>query len=315
MRILVATEGSKAAAAAVRFAARLAAATRGELVAVTVRGFSPRLFRARADFTEPLANRLEEAERQLARRALEMSRREGSRVGLRVRTEFLTPRVLELTAETIGRAARRLGVDLIIAGSRGGSPLTRWALGSMVNRLVHLSDRPVAVVRLRRGRSRRPTKIIVATDGSRAARAAVRFAARLAAAIPRGRLTILTVSTLAADVALTGEGFVRALGLLPELKQVDRRADARILAAAARQARSAKRVTFHHLRPGRRVFAADAIAAQARREGSDLIVVGRTGRSALGDVVAGSVAQRVLALASRPVALVPAARKKSRRKA
>jgi nucleotide-binding universal stress UspA family protein len=314
MRILVATDGSKSAASAVRFAALLAAATRGELIAAMVRGLSPQVFREGAGVAPQLANALDEAERQSAQRALEMARREGARVGLRVRTEFLAPRPLELTAETIGRAARRLRVDLIIAGSRGGSPLTRWAMGSIANRLVHLSDRPVAVVRPRRGPSRRPTKILVATDGSRAASAAVGFAARLAAAIPRGRLTILTVSTLTADVALTGVGFVRALGILPELERADRRADARILAAAARQARSTKRVALRRLRPGRRIFAAEAIVAQARREGSDLIVVGRTGRSALEDVLVGSVAQRVLALAGRPVTLVSAARNKSRRK-
>jgi nucleotide-binding universal stress UspA family protein len=187
-------------------------------------------------------------------------------------------------------------------------------LGSIANRLVHLSDRPVAVVQHRRGRPKQPTKIVVATDGSRAASAAVRFAARLAAAIPHGRLTILTVSTLAADLALTGEGFVRTLGMLPELKRADRHAGERILAAARRQARMARQVTFRCLRPRRRVFAAEAIVAEARRERSDLIVVGRTGRSALRDVLAGSVAQRVLALANRPVALVPTARKKSRRK-
>jgi nucleotide-binding universal stress UspA family protein len=46
-------------------------------------------------------------------------------------------------------------------------------------------------------------KILVATDGSRAARAAVQFAAKLAANCKNGQLTVLAVATLRRDLAMT----------------------------------------------------------------------------------------------------------------
>jgi nucleotide-binding universal stress UspA family protein len=122
---------------------------------------------------------------------------------------------------------------------------------------------------------------------------------------------ILTVSTLTADLALTAPGFARALGLVPELERADRRAAKRILTKAARQARMGKRATLRYYRPERRLFAESAILEEAKRQRADVVVLGRTGRTALGDVLMGSVAQRVLALATRPVVLVPGRRGRS----
>ena len=122
---------------------------------------------------------------------------------------------------------------------------------------------------------------------------------------------ILTVSTLTADLSLTAPGIARALGILPELERADRRAALRILSNAGRRARLGKRATLQYYSPARRLFAERAILEEAKRQRADVIVLGRTGRSALGDVLLGSVAQRVVAMAGRPVILVPANRARS----
>ncbi len=275
MRVLVATDGSASAEAAVRFAARIAAASRARLFVLNVGSLPARLLRrpSRADLG--LASTLNEAERLSSQRALESARRAAERQGARFRCDYRTGG-LEPIAETISRAAERERADLVVVGSRGGNPLARWALGSIANRLVHTARRPVAVVRPgNRGSSHRAATILVATDGSPAAVEAVRFGARLAAAIPGARLVILTVSTLMADVALTGVGVVRALGAFPELKRSDRRWANRILDSAARQTRGrGRRVTTRYVMPPQAVFAGDAIVREARREGADLIVLG-----------------------------------------
>ena len=311
MKIIAATDGSRTSTAALRFARQIASASGGKLIVGTVSDLLPRVVREGAG---PRAlSVLEKSELRVVRAALEKARRETRRIPVPVRFDYWEARRLETFAETISRASDRLGADLVVVGSRGGTLASRLLLGSVANRLVHLARGPVAVVRAgARSSRKRPERILVATDGSRAAAKAVRFAARLASAIPRARLVILTVSTLTADLAMTAPGLVRALGLLPELEASERRAGKRILAKAASQARMGKRATLRYYRPERRLFAANAILEEAKRHRSDVIVLGRTGRSAFGDVLMGSVAQRVLALATQPVVLVPRSRGKSR---
>lgn len=305
LKILVAADGSRAGAAALRVAGRIASASGASLTVATVGEISPRLVQEGPG--RRALSTFEAAELRFVRAALAHARRQARRLSVPVRFDYWEARRLEPFAETISRAADRSGADLVVVGSRGGTPASRWLLGSITNRLVHLARRPVAVVRIgSRTFRKRPARILVSTDGSRAAEAAVRFAARLTSAIPRARLVILTVSTLTADLALTAPGLVRAMGLRPELERAERRAGQRILTKAAAQARLGRRATVRYFQPHSRVLAAQAILAEARRQRADVIVLGRTGRSALGDVLLGSVAQRILALANRPVVLVPA---------
>jgi nucleotide-binding universal stress UspA family protein len=301
MKILAATDGTRTSTAALRFALRLASSVRGRLNVVTVSEIAG---------PGPVPRRLspfEGSERRSVRAALERARRECRRATVLVRFAYAPSRGYEPFAETISREARHADADLVVVGSRGGTAASRWLLGSIANRLVHTSRVPVAVVRAG-ARDRRPKTILVATDGSPAAMKAVRFAARLTSSLPRARLVILTVSTLTADLALTAPGVGRALGVLPELERADRRAGTRILERAAKEARLGRRVTFRYYGPTRPRLAESAILEEAKRQRADMIVLGRTGRTALGDVLMGSVAQRVLALANRPVVLVPRSR-------
>ncbi len=256
---------------------------------------------------------IEEQERAWSEKVLERSRREAERLGARVRTEYAGANKLEPIAETIARTSVRDGADLVVVGSGGAKELLRYTLGSITHRLVHVSRLPVAVVRAGGTNVRSPVRILAATDGSKASRAAVAFAARLASAIPRSRLVVLTVSTLAADIALTGAAFVRALGVFPDLDLAEREAAEKILGAAAEETRGlGKRARFLYRKPSRPTRAAQAIVREAARQASDLIVLGNAGRSAVNDLVLGSVAQRVLDLSRRPVVLVRASSSRGR---
>jgi nucleotide-binding universal stress UspA family protein len=253
---------------------------------------------------------LNEAARVSSAKALAEARREAERTGARIRCETLRPRRVKSMAETISRAADRERADLVVVGSRGTIAPAGWTLGSFASQLAHVVRRPVAVVPdTFQASAGRVVKIVVATDGSKPAGEAVRFGARLASRIPRARLMILEVSTLAADLSLIGGRLVKALGFVPELRRADLRAARGILEAAAREARRlGARVTIRCLVPRKPVTAENAIASEAARQRADLIVVGNSGRSALGDVFLGSVAQRVVSLARRPVVLVRARR-------
>ena len=306
MKILVATDGSLASRAAVRFAATLAAGSRaGRLIVVAV-GF-PGSRSHRTATRMPLPAATNGNDRRSTQRILEVARRDAERLGARARCRYVGRRDLEPIAETIAREAERERADLVVVGSGGGTEVARWALGSITHRLVHLARRPVAVVRVGAKGIRRPLRILAATDGSRPSREAISFAARLAAAIPRSRLVVLNVSTLAADVEFTGAPLMRALGVLPDIDRADREAGAAILKeAAAAVRRFGKRVALVYRRPRRPVSAGASIVREAAVQGADLIVLGNAGRSAVNDLLFGSVAQRVLGLSHRPVALVPA---------
>ncbi len=307
MKILVATDGSQTSGAAVRFAAALAAkCRRGSLTLITV-GRLPARRRPGPPRGGRVESPIEERERAWCEKVLEKGRRDAEGLGARVRAAYMGAIGLEPVAETIARAARRERADLVVVGSGGAKEFARWMLGSITHRLVHLSRLPVAVVRAGARLGRGPVRILAATDGSKPSREAVRFAARLAAAIPRARLVVLTVSTLAADVAFTGAALMRALGVLPELDRAEREAAETILRDAARETRGlGKRVQLVYRKPARPTRAAQVIVREAGRAAAGLIVLGNAGRSAVNDLVLGSVAQRVLDLSRRPVVLVRA---------
>ncbi len=312
MKILVATDGSLASRAAVRFAASVAARSRGgRLIAMAVGSPSTPAYPKATRLPLGLPAATNGGDRRSTQRILEVARRDAERLGARTLCRYVGTRDLEPVAEAIARTAERERADLIVVGSGGGSELTRWALGSITHRLVHLARRPVAVVRVGAKGIRRPLRILAATDGSAPSRQAVSFAARLAAAIPRSRLAILNVSTLAADVEFTGAPLMRALGVLPELNRADREAGEAILSDAATATRRfGKRVVLVYRRPRRSTSAGATIVREAATRGADLIVLGNAGRSAVDDLLFGSVAQRVLGLSHRPVALVPASRRR-----
>ncbi len=139
-------------------------------------------------------------------------------------------------------------------------------------------------------------RILLATDGSKNALRAVEFAIRLLTqSTEEGSVSLISVHD---DTALRhAQRFVGKQAIedyLRELSEQD--------LAEARQALDA--AGLRHDMLIRRGNVAGEITAAGKEGGYDMIVMGSKGRSALGDLLVGSVAKRVAELSTVPVLLV-----------
>jgi nucleotide-binding universal stress UspA family protein len=139
-------------------------------------------------------------------------------------------------------------------------------------------------------------KLLVAVDGSGAALRALHAALALAKPLPDSSIHLVNAHEeprVYGEIALyVAPDKMRAL----QLKQCEAildRAEAELKGAGVRYTREVLEGPI-----GR------TIAEQAERLGCDAIVMGRHGESALGDLLMGSVAQKVLHASRLPVLLV-----------
>ncbi|MFY9549580.1 MAG: universal stress protein [Thermoanaerobaculia bacterium] len=143
MKILVATDGSRAGAAAVRFASSLLdGGPKGELVVLTVDA---------CPGTAPAAKD-RRGECRNAKKALQKAAGQMRRRGVLARYELVRTRDADEVPEVISRQADRLRADLIVVGSEGRESLTEWVVGGTALRLIYVARRPVTVVRAPRRR-------------------------------------------------------------------------------------------------------------------------------------------------------------------
>jgi nucleotide-binding universal stress UspA family protein len=147
LRILAATDGSPAATAAVRVAGRLVQGGRGRRLTIaclsTLRRdlalTAPRFLLGLFPLEE-----LRASDRRAGGRVL---RRAARQAGAPAECRFVEPRGTEPVADVLAREARRGGHNLLLVGNTGAGALAEWALGSTTRRLLHVSRRPVGVVR------------------------------------------------------------------------------------------------------------------------------------------------------------------------
>lgn len=142
-----------------------------------------------------------------------------------------------------------------------------------------------------------PMKILVATDGSRPALQAVKYAARLIGQLSPGDhgITLLSVHDDAALAhARSYVGREAVADFLREASEKDLLPARRLLDKAG----------VRHDMVLRTGHVSQEIVACAKKGRFDLIVMGSKGRAAIADLLLGSVAQRVLATAETPVLLV-----------
>jgi nucleotide-binding universal stress UspA family protein len=138
-------------------------------------------------------------------------------------------------------------------------------------------------------------KMLVATDGSKPALNAVKYAITLARELGSVSITLISVhddAGLRAAKAYVGSAAVA--DHLRELSEKELKPARKLLDAAG----------VKHDMVVRTGPIAPEIVACAKSGKFDLIVLGAKGRSAIADLLLGSVAQRVLATAAQPVLLV-----------
>lgn len=174
--------------------------------------------------------------------------------------------------------AEKLDADLVLVGSRGLSG-AKAMLGSVSDMVVHYTPRPVLVVphpllkdeydALAGG------PVLVGWDGSAGAEAAAAAARRL---FPARELVLVSVDGAAEQPSGVSDG--------------------------SGGTATALQISSRH---GSAVAVAEALAACARQRNAAAIVVGSRGRSAVREVLLGSVAIATLHHAFRPVMVVPQA--------
>jgi nucleotide-binding universal stress UspA family protein len=202
-------------------------------------------------------------------------------------------------ADAIVREASRVKADVIVMGWRGHGPLRRLLTGSVSRGVVRRA--PCAVLVTRRAITR-VNRIIVAVDGSSQARAAVDFVARLPG---RGRrvtlVTVVEAMGLPSQVHLTSA--MRAT-VRSEVDRINR----------GRQVRARKELERARARLARRGWKADVTVASGAplrellrlvaRSKADLLVLGARGATGLDRLLLGSVANGALNRCPVPVVVV-----------
>lgn len=139
-------------------------------------------------------------------------------------------------------------------------------------------------------------KLLVATDGSENSLRAVKYAIDLLGKLTEGgSITLISVHD---DVALRSAKRFLGREAVDDYLREQSEADM----AEARKALNEAGVRYDHIiRTG---HVATMISNAGREGGFDLLVLGSKGRSALKDLVIGSVARRVIELSQVPVLMV-----------
>jgi nucleotide-binding universal stress UspA family protein len=206
-RILVPLDGSPRAEQAIPVAARLAHASGGTVVLLQVVGipleYEPALYASYVAQTPFYAQELLNAELTKARYYLVDRAQSEHLTGIITETEVRSgaaaPAILEF--------ARAQQVDLIVMCSHGRTGFTRWALGSVAQKVARHSTTPVLILReggvgarlIATASAAHPVRALVALDGSPLAEAALVPAAQLVASLAapaQGALHLAQVVTL-----------------------------------------------------------------------------------------------------------------------
>ena len=209
-------------------------------------------------------------------------------------------------AETILEQANQEGATLIVMTTHGRTGIFRWLIGSIAEKVVRASPLPLVLIRSFRSTPKgdlEPVtaeeypfrKILVPTDGSPAADAAVTPAEKFAH-LCNSEIIVLHAQT---PVIYPGEG----AGVLPmELPLGPRASEDDPLTV-----RAAERFRDSGLKVTRLTVLGDPAAQiidQSHAPGIDLIAMSTHGRSGLSRWVMGSVTERVLRHADVPLLLI-----------
>lgn len=291
---LLAVDGSRNAARAARYVARVARnAGVGEIQLLNVQP---------ADHLDANARRGAAA----VRKADDATNRDAA-AALRILERAALPVRLHTIrdanpATTIVEAARRLRVHEIVMGTRGLSALGTLGLGSVAYKVVFLTRRPVTLVPSSRDghepalpSTRRATSILLAVDGSRHALRAVSYVCDLhRAGLP------LHVHLLNVQPRIVS-GNVRRFVSQAQINAYLRDEGELALRAARRRLDRAGIKHEYDIRSG---ALAETIVELAGERRCTRIVMGTRGLGAVSGLVLGSVTYGVVHLAAMPVTLV-----------
>jgi nucleotide-binding universal stress UspA family protein len=283
-RLLLSTDGSEFSEGAVREAIRLAKRCSSKLTAISVIETNP-------EFESTAPAMLEKREKEVRAHleaVVDRAKQEGVACGISVYEGEDSYRFI------VDEAVREKST-MIVMGRRGRKGFKRLVMGSTTSWTI--GHAPCSVLVVPRAAEVAFKSIVVATDGSKASLAASSEAIGIAKR-NGSKLTVLAV--VPADIAMPTDVDFAAI-------ERDRLADQEMQMAE----KNAKAVKESAQKEGVDVHAfvmtgrpADAIIETAKEQNADLIVVGSHGRTGLNKLLMGSVAERVIVLASCAVLVV-----------
>ncbi|MDD5452018.1 MAG: universal stress protein [Desulfovibrionales bacterium] len=268
-KILVATDGSRYSEKALDGAVNIAGKCGSSLYVLNVVELNP-------EFMSLAPEAVEKMERD-SRTLLEETKERVSQKGITCETVIHEG---EQPYEFIVSEAKRKKADLIVIGTHGRTGLKKLLMGSVAARVIGHAPCPVMVIPLRGSVGLK--NILVATDGSIYAEAAVKEAISIAAACD---------SKLSAVCVVKGQ---RPTKYTSEAEKIVER----VVKGAAKSNIQAEGI----VREGEPY---EVIADLAREKQVDIIIMGRYGRTGLTKLLMGSVTKRVIGHASCAVLVIP----------
>lgn len=277
--VLVPTDGSDCAQAAVGYAADLATRYDARVHALCVAD-------SRTLENAPKYERVKEEREALAERTCNDVSVSGVPVEQAVRTDVPHKAILRYASEE--------DIDLIVMGTHGRTGVERYLLGSVTEKVVRLSDAPVLTVKAEAdGDVTYPyTDILVPTDGSEGAEVAVDPAVDIARTYDARLHALSVIDTMAMGVD------VRSAGVLDVLEESAQSAVESIEERATQASVSAVETAIEHGSPYR------GIRSYIEDNDVDLVVMGTHGRCGIERYLLGSVTEKTVRTSPVPVMTV-----------
>lgn len=207
--------------------------------------------------------------------------------------------------EVVLSAADLCQADLVVVGTRGQRGLDYLLLGSTAQRVVQRAVSPVLTVHPHDAEKARPIRrILVATDFSAEAEAALHTCLTLSSAAPVETQVLLVHAYLVPYDLMGADGVVSASAGLEQWKTAQSEVEQRLESSVRQIETSGVQVEVLGLEG----YPPEVIIDKAEENNVDLIAMGTHGRTGLSHVLLGSTAERVIHRAHCPVLTVRRAR-------
>jgi nucleotide-binding universal stress UspA family protein len=283
-KILLSTDGSEYSEGAIREAIKLAKKCSSKLTVLSVIDTNPEF--------DALAPQLMEKKEKEARQNLDAVQARARQEG--VDCDTIVHEGEEPYKYIVDEAIKSKST-MIVMGRRGRTGLKRLMMGSVTARVI--GHAPCNVLVVPKAAQLEFKNIVVATDGSKYSAAAASEALGLA----KWNGSALTVISVVPSELMTPSDIdftITQRELIVEKEMDEAEKNAKVVKEAALKEGVAVKAFVLSGRP------ADAIIETAQEKNSDLIVLGSHGRTGVERLLMGSVAERVIVLASCPVLVV-----------
>lgn len=201
-------------------------------------------------------------------------------------------------AQAIANAAKD-GADLVALCTHGRSGISRWLFGSVAGRVLENSETPCLIVRPpeKDGRGGAIEKILVPLDGSPLAESVLDEVEPLAKTCGAKVVVMQSVPPLTAYPGVEAYAMSAVGEVMDDLQAKSKEYLGGVVERLKSKGLDAEAVTSNDL-------PTEAILAAADATDADLIAIATHGRSGLGRVVLGSVADGVIRRSHRPCLVV-----------